>query len=86
MASIKRCDICGKMSEGRNADGFHEISRYQKSVYLPDGYSDLCDDCYEEYDEMNKTALQVYRETIENWFKEKLNERSTNCKDGSVNS
>jgi len=71
MASIRKCDICGKCEEGRKPNGFHEVSRYRNSIYMPDGYSDLCEDCYEEYEAENDKALKVYRETINNWFKSK---------------
>lgn len=76
MAKITKCDICGKEEFGRNPEGFHEVPLYNRSIYNPDGYSDLCEDCYEEYDKISDDALRVQREAIRQWFEEKMLERS----------
>ena len=74
MAKIRKCDICGKCQEGRNPDGFHEVARYRKTLTIADGYSDLCDECYDEYMEVHDGALRVCRDTINAWFMEKGDE------------
>lgn len=71
MAKITKCDICGKEEHGRNPEGFHEVPLYNKSIYNSDGYSDLCEDCYEEYDRVYDMALKAQREVIRKWFEEK---------------
>jgi len=68
---IVKCDICGKMEEGRKPEGFHEVCRYDKSLYNPDGYMDLCEDCYEEYDKIADSALRLQRNMVKEWFASK---------------
>ena len=71
MSKITRCDICGLETVGRNPEGFHEVPLYNKSLYNPDGYSDLCEDCYEEYDKVYDAALRTQRDIMRKWFEEK---------------
>ena len=71
MSKITKCDICGKEEIGRNPEGFHEVPLYNKSIYNPDGYSDLCEDCYEEYDKVYDAALRTQRDIMRKWFEEK---------------
>jgi hypothetical protein len=73
MSKITKCDICGREEVGRNPEGFSEIALYHKTVWMPDGYSDLCEECYEEYQEVYDKALRTQRETIMNWIMSKTN-------------
>lgn len=71
MAKITKCDICGKEELGRNPEGFHEVCVFIKSLYNPDGYCDLCEDCFEEYDRAYDNSLRIQRETMRKWFEDK---------------
>lgn len=71
MAKITKCDICGLQTIGRNPEGFHEVPIYNKSIYNPDGYCDLCEDCYEEYDKAYDESLKLQKEFLRKWFEEK---------------
>lgn len=76
MAKLTKCDICGKEEIGRNPEGFSEIALYNKTIWMPDGYSDLCEDCYEQYREVYDEALKVQRDTVMNWIMEKIKENN----------
>ena len=73
MSKITKCDICGKEELGRNPEGFSEIALYHKTIWMPDGYSDLCEDCYEEYRDVYDNALKEMREKVMNWIMSKTN-------------
>ena len=71
MAKITTCDICGAIGRGRNPEGFHEIHEYSTSLKLANGYFDLCDKCYNEYNKMFDICENEFVEKMMNWLKEK---------------